>query len=398
MKKLLVVGAGFLQSFVIKAAKELGIYVLAVDANPYAEGFKYADEFSVINITDSEACLNYAQAQNIDGVLTAATDFGVLTTAYIAKKLQLPGIDYTSAQIIKNKYLVRKHLYEAGADDTGLSFEISNTEDIETVLPQINLPVMVKPCDGSGSRGASRVNNEGEFRSACELAISQSLTHKATVEPFVFGNEYGVESFVLNGKIHILGIMKKLMTKPPYYAELGHSFPSGLTQEVEEKIKGCVTKALSALNVTFGSVNMDLLLTDSGNVHIVDIGARMGGNLIGSHIIPIGTGIEYIKNMILAALGEKADFSVKHTPCPIATRLLALNQGKILQIPDIDKIEKDHNVKIFHHLHIGQIITPYRTNLDGCGYVVACDTTTKNAESTAEQVRTIIDQNIIRKE
>ena len=34
--------------------------------------------------------------------------------------------------------------------------------------------------------------------------------------------------------------------------------------------------------------------------------------------------------MILAALGEKADFSVKHTPCPIATRLLALNQGKTM--------------------------------------------------------------------
>ena len=36
---------------------------------------------------------------------------------------------------------------------------------------------------------------------------------------------------------------------------------------------------------------MDLLVTDDEKIHIVDIGARMGGNLIGSHIIPYGTGI-----------------------------------------------------------------------------------------------------------
>ena len=33
---------------------------------------------------------------------------------------------------------------------------------------------------------------------------------------------------------------------------------------------------------------MDVLVTHDGKVCIIDVGARMGGNLIGSHIIPIG--------------------------------------------------------------------------------------------------------------
>ena len=39
MKKVLIVGAGFLQRFVIRRAKELGYYTLAVDGNPEAVGF-----------------------------------------------------------------------------------------------------------------------------------------------------------------------------------------------------------------------------------------------------------------------------------------------------------------------------------------------------------------------
>ena len=151
---------------------------------------------------------------------------------------------------------------------------------------------MMKPVDGSGSRGASKVEKAEDFAKAAEFAMSGSITHRAVAEPFIDGKEYGVESFVDNGEIHVLAVMQKDMTKPPYYAELGHAIPSGLSDEVEAKVKTCVYRAICALGINHGSVNMDLLITKAGNVHIVDIGARMGGNLIGSHIIPAGTGIE----------------------------------------------------------------------------------------------------------
>ena len=94
MKKILIVGAGFLQSFVIKKAQNMGYETLVVDADPKAVGFYFADKHAVINIVDEKACLAYAQKENIDGVLTAATDYGVLTAAYIAKEMHLGGLDY----------------------------------------------------------------------------------------------------------------------------------------------------------------------------------------------------------------------------------------------------------------------------------------------------------------
>jgi lipopolysaccharide/colanic/teichoic acid biosynthesis glycosyltransferase/biotin carboxylase len=396
-KKLLMLGGGFLQNFVIMKAREMGYYVLCLDADPNAVGFDSANEHAVINIVDEQSCLEYARDKQVDGVLTAATDFSVLTMSYIAQELHLPGINYKSAKAIKNKAAVRRCLFDAKADDTGYSFEIDSLEQIPQILPQIHFPVMMKPCDGSGSRGASRVDKADDFEKACKYAMDGSITHRAVAEPFVVGKEYGVESFVDNGVIHILGIMQKDMTLPPYYAELGHAIPSGLSAAAEEKIRTCVFKALNALEVNHGSVNMDLLIGEGGDVHIVDVGARMGGNLIGSHIIPIGTGIDYMGNMIKAAVGDKTDWCPQSESKPVATKLLALSPGIISALPNFKEIEKLEDVIIEHHLHVGDTIMPYRTNLDGCGYVIASRCEVKEAINSAQHVKNKIDQLIQRK-
>lgn len=396
MKKILIVGAGFLQSFLIKKAKEIGLYVFAIDGDPNAVGFKFADYSACINIVDTKSALKFAQEKGIDGIVTAATDFGVITTSEVADRLGLPGVKPDVALLIKNKYQVRKCLYDNKVDDTRQAFEVTEETNLAELAPQLLFPVMVKPCDGSGSRGASRVDNISQLEEACRYAIEGSITHRAVIESFIVGNEYGVESFVENGEIHVLAVMRKWMTNPPYYAELGHAIPCGLPPETEKKVKFCAAKAIKAIGVNFGSVNMDVLVTDSGDVHIVDIGARMGGNLIGSHIIPIGTGIDYMANILNAAVGNPTDFnpSARHN---IATKLLALTPGVIAELPDFDSIAKECNVIIEEHLSVGGEITTYRTNLDGCGYVVALsNATVTEAVDTAERARIMIDKSIKR--
>ena len=396
MKKLLMVGGGFLQCFVIRKAISMGYEVHVVDGDPNAEGYKYAHKYAIIDVKDEEGCLKYAKENSVDGVLTAATDFSVLVMSRIATEMNLPGIKYPAAKVIKNKASYRNCLYEAHADDTGYAQEIDSLETAKDVLPKLTFPVMVKPCDGSGSRGASKVDNPKDFEAACIYAMQGSVTHRAIAEPFIDGKEYGVESFVDNGEIHILGVMQKDMTLPPYYAELGHAIPSGLPEQLEVKVKECVKKALVALNVNHGSVNMDLLITKEGNVHIVDIGARMGGNLIGSHVIPIGTGFDYMSNMIRAAVGDETSWELVSKPTPVATKLLALTPGVVKKLPDFDAIEKEFGVKIEHHLHIGDEIHEYHTNLDGMGYVVATGNNVEEAISLAAKVKTLIDKSIER--
>ncbi|MBO4978111.1 MAG: ATP-grasp domain-containing protein [Muribaculaceae bacterium] len=395
MKRLLVIAAGYLQTFLIKKAKALGYHVIAIDGNPNAIGFRFADESACIDITDPEACIRYASSKHINGVVTAASDYGVISAGETAKALKLPGLNPEVARLIKNKFLVRKCLFQKRVDDTQQAYQVDETTDICKISKTLVFPVMVKPCDGSGSRGASRVDCRDELAPAIKYAIDGSLTHRAIIESFITGQEYGVESFVYDGEVHILGVMKKWMTVAPYYAELGHAIPSGLSTVLEAKVRNCVTSAIKALGVNFGSVNMDLLITADCKVHIVDVGARMGGNLIGSHIIPMGTGVDYMGAIIQAAMGDKVN--LKGTEVSnVATKLLALTPGRVVSLPNFESLEKTCDVKIEHHLSVGDEITSYRTNLDGCGYIIATGESAAEAECKAAKALALLDKTIQR--
>lgn len=394
MKKILIIGAGFLQSFVIKKAKEMGYHTIAIDKNQHSIGFEFADEYNIVDIIDQSACLKYALSRNIDGVLTAATDYGVLSTAFVAQQMKLPGLKYEVAKIIKNKYMVRRTLFENKVDDVAQYYEITNIDVLDEISSIISYPVMVKPCDGSGSKAAKRVDSILDLKDACKEAINSSLIGKALIEDFIEGKEYGVESFVYNGEVHVIGVMGKKMTAPPIYAELGHCIPSQLA--IEEKVKEVVINAIKALGINFGAVNMDVLVTKDNRVCIVDIGARMGGNLIGSHIIPIGTGIDYMGVLIQAAVGDTFELKAQSLRENVVTRILALKPGKVNSLPEFENIKEDFQVDIYHHLKVDSEIREYHNNLDGCGYVVSVSSDINEALRRADKAKKLIDLGVIR--
>ncbi|MBU5294100.1 ATP-grasp domain-containing protein [Anaerosalibacter bizertensis] len=397
MKKIMIVGAGLLQSYIIKRAKELGYTTICVDGDPNAVGFKYADYYKTIDIVDEEECLKYAKKMNIDGVITAATDYGVLTVSYIAEKLGLIGNSYKVCEIIKNKYLVRKTLAENNVDSVPEFYEIDNIEDIDKIKKDIKYPVIVKPCDGSGSRGIKRIDYIDDLKFACKKAMEASLSKKVLIEHFIEGEEYGVESFVHNSDVHILSIMQKTMTKPPVYAELGHCSFSGLDSKIESEIKYKVSKTIRALGIATGSVNIDLLITKDRDIYIVDIGARMGGNLIGSHIVPLSTGIDYMGNIIKESLGEPIDLNRTIFDRVIATRLLALTPGIVKEIGDMKDIQSsDYVYDLVLKVNKNNIINEYRSNIDGCGYIVVSGEDAKVAKDRALEIKSEVDRRIIR--
>lgn len=394
MKKLLILGAGFLQSFVIKRAKELGYYAIAVDKNPNSMGFQYADEYGIVDIINLEDCLKFAKDKKIDGVMTAATDYGVLAASYIAQELDLPGINFNSAKLIKNKHSVRSLFVKNSIDDVSQYHEVESTNDLNGIINNIKYPVMVKPCDGSGSKATKRVDKLEHLFEACREATEASLIRKALIEDFIVGKEYGVESLVYKGEVFVLGIMNKEMTSPPDYAELGHMIPSGL--EIEEKIKAIVKNAIKVLGVDFGAVNMDILVTEENRVCIIDVGARMGGNLIGSHIIPKATGYDYLGNLIKASVNDDIDIPKSKVINSVATKILSLKPGVISSIPHFNTIMKNYNVEIFFNKGVGEVIREYHNNLDGCGYVISAGENLVDLENNANKAKDAINIGIDR--
>lgn len=393
MKKVMVIGGGILQVPVIKKVKELGYEAICVDRDKNAIGFKFSDQYAAIDIVDEKKCFEFATQKKIDGVLTVATDYGVLTSSYISEKMGLKGLAYDVCKVIKNKYKVRESFKQNNLMDLPQYYEVEKVSDVVRFARELNYPIIVKPTDGSGSRGVSIVENHAKLRKSVEMALKSSISKKAIIESFVRGKEYGVEIFVNDGEVNILAILEKTMTEPPIFAELGHAVVTD-EYELTSRITKVVVDAIKALNINFGSVNMDILVDDE-QVVIVDIGARAGGNLISSHIVPLSTNIDLYGNSIKACLGQNIEFECKSNLEPIATRILNLKAGIVKKIDyeGIEELKKLDFVKdIILNISQNSTVTEYRNNLDSCGYVVVSGENKEDAKQKALYIRNRVEE------
>ena len=100
--------------------------------------------------------------------------------------------------------------------------------------------------------------------------------------------------------------------------------------------------------------------------------------------------------MIRASVCDVTDFNPQNAPRPVATKLLALTPGTVSSLPDFKQIEEQNEVIIEHHLHVGDVIKEYHTNLDGCGYVVAVGNNVDEAIEKVTMAKQIIDRFIVR--
>lgn len=375
--RVMIVGAGILQYYLIEKVNELGYISIAVDANPNAIGFTIADFYQTIDIKDKELCLDYARQMKINAVITGATDYGVITSSYIAQKLGLNGLNYSISRIVKNKYEVQKILYKK-CITLKKSYRLSSLNEFEIIKNKIQYPVIVKPVDGSGSRGVNKAYSSKKINEFIHEALTNSILSKCMIEPFITGNEYGGEFFVYKGNIYNLIVMSKKMTDYPYFAELGHT--SSMNDELNKRIIKKAHEIIKALEIDYGSVNMDFIVNDE-EVYMVDIGCRMGGNLIGSHIIPMSTGIDYMKIIIEAALNHDIKIENKYNYA-ICSRLITLPSG-IVRYIDRNIINELNCLYKIILCKVGDKVNSYKNNLDGCGYVICKGDNENEAEIQA---------------
>ena len=393
MKKVLIFGA---VKHAIERAKELGYETIVVDQNPNLKTSELADKFKCIPFENFEESLNYAREEKIDGVVNA-TEFAVLVSSYVANNMNLPGIDFEVAKLAKNKYAIRKKMLEEGITNVPQFFEIEQKNQLQEIKDKIKFPVILKPSSGLGSLNVYRIDNWKDLEEKISEVITESFNKKALVETFIEGQEYGVETFVYKGKINVLAIMKKNMTPLPYRSELGHITPSGLPKDIEEKIKKTIENLIKAIGVDGGAVNFDLILSDNNEVFVVDVGARMGGNAITSHIVPLSTGIDHIGNIIRYAMQDEENINLEPTlnKC-VVTRILALDEGTISELPDFNKYIDDEVKEIFFEKSVGDKIEKYISDAQRCGLIILQGDDVEKLQQKAIQVRNQINEDIKR--
>lgn len=300
MKKLAIIGASYLQQPLVKKAKEMGIYSICFAWEEGAVCKKLCDKFYPISTIDRDAILKVCREEKIDGIITIASDVATLTVNYVAEQMGLIGNPDKYSQTATNKYLMRQCFMEHDVPSPKFCLTDGIIPD---AVRFFHFPIIVKPTDRSGSRGVEKVEMIDDLQPAVERACNESFQKKAVIEEFVEGREISVESISFKSKHYILQITDKVTTGAPFFVELEHHQPSSLSEEIKAKVRDVVLNALEALHIQYGASHAELKITEDGDIRVIEIGARMGGDFIGSNLVELSTGYDFLRCVIEVALG-----------------------------------------------------------------------------------------------
>lgn len=370
MKKIVIIGANEFQNPLILKAKEMGYETHVFAWKDGAVGEKTADYFYPVSIVEKEEILEKCKEIKPDAVASIGSDLAGITVNYLARNLGLPCNSERNIRISTNKYEMRKAFAKAGVPTPEFHIIDSGT-DLEQIK-RMKLPVIVKPTDRSGSRGIMKLESWELLPEAIKAATENSFEKKAIVEEYLEGDEYSCECISFAGKHHFLAITKKYTTGHPHFIEIGHIEPSGLRGTIEENVKDQIFQALDALEIRYGASHSEFKVDKEGNVSIIEIGSRMGGDCIGSDLVQISTGYDFVKMVIQVAAGEPPQLVREKEPKIAVIRFIFSQED----FENYRRICKDFPGLVYYAS--GMDVDPGREIVDSSSrygfYILACKT------------------------
>ena len=310
MKKLLLLGGARYLLPVIEAAHKLGIYVITCDYLPDNIAHKYSDKYLNVSIIDKDAVLAAAQKEQIDGIMSFATDPGVVTAAYVAEKMGLPAAgSYESVSILQDKGRFRKFLTDNG-------FTVPHARSYEEIseaqkdVDYFNWPVIVKPVDSAGSKGVTKVETPSELEKSIRYALEFSHSNKFIIEDFIEkkGCSSDSDCFSIDGKLVVTTFSSQrfdVKAENPY-APMAYSWPSTFSLEHEEELKSEIQRLLTLLGMKSSIYNVETREGVDGKAYIMEVSPRGGGNRL-AEMVRYATGMDMITAAVKAAVGDPVD-------------------------------------------------------------------------------------------
>lgn len=389
MKKIMILGASILQLPAIYRAKEKGLYVISVDMDPYAVGMAASDEALPISTIDIPAVLKAAQERQIDGIMTLASDMPMRTVACVGKEMGLPTISEEAAFRATDKNAMRQALKEHGVPIPAF-FGVSSYEAFLEASRQLQGETfIVKPADSSGSRGIHLLHRGEDPSPAYRDSVRFSRSGTVMVEEFMTGPEVSVEALTVNGTTEIFAITDKQIVGDGNFTEIGHSQPSALSPDIRDEIARVVRQTVAAIGIDQSPSHTELKVTPTG-VKVVEIGARLGGDNITTHLVPLSTGADMVGACIDIAVGNPVmEYPKKENTAAI--RYFQPPQGVITGISGVEEAQQLPGVREVQILRgVGEEVPVITGSTDRIGFVIAQGCNGRRAEDICAQAMSLI--------
>lgn len=348
-KRLLILGGSRISCEIIKHAKALGIVTGVTDWYPLEKSpaKQIADEAYFESTADIDRMVSLIKEKKFDGVITGFTDSVLPYYAEMCEKAGLPSYG-TKEQfdifIDKEKY---KALMREFDIPTIPEYNIE-LERFKETTADIIYPVIVKPADGSGSRGITVCENVEELKEAISFAIETSKAKELLVEQYIDNPEATIFWLFVDGEYYMI-LLGNRHVKHNQEGELplpvGYTYPASVQPKFMKEEAPKMEAMFRSVGIKNGMMFMQCKIID-GTCVVYDIGYRLTGSLEYINLKRM-CGFDPLDMMITFALtGETGEPDIRKKIDPYLGGKYSYNvsllckPGKVAEIKGLEKIKE----------------------------------------------------------
>lgn len=237
----------------------------------------------VRNVTDEEQVLRavrFVQKHAHVDRIEATVEAHILSTARVREKAGIPGTSYRTAWLCRDKPAM-KEVLRAGGVPCAASTGASSAAEIRAFVEQVGYPVIIKPRDGAGASGATRVTNDAELTAAIADSGVERPGRSVAVEEFIEGHEGFYDTLTLNGQVvhefvshyypNVLEAMRARWISPYFVSTNRVDSASGY-----DEIKAMGRRVVELLGIETSATHMEWFFGPRG-LKFSEIGCRPPG-------------------------------------------------------------------------------------------------------------------------
>ena len=351
----------------------------------------YADRIIRVDTNNADAVITALGSGKSINAITTTNDFFVVEAARAAEHFGLPTTSSADVYRAKNKYLMREALRTIAPDLNPAFVLANNLQDAQDFAARIGYPFIAKPQDANDSLYVQIIHDADALTAYFaareewgQNIVGQAFAQGVLLEQVVGGEEYCLDVLqVWQGPMILMGAFHKKLAgqETGNFIKIGASFPA--QPDVTETLYQPISAALQQLGIKVGAVNIDCKIVD-GQVKILEINPRLVGDQMGSHMIPLATGMNPAHAIVELALGHGIDWQPTENRAVAIHRITMPQPGYYTGIQNAAIIAADPNVAWVNDLgEKGAWYEPARSNQQVVGSVIAIGPTPDDAMKTA---------------
>ena len=394
MKKILVANRGEIAIRVMQTAKKMGIKTVAVYsvADRNAPHVKFADEAVCIGEAPSsqsylrgDKIIEVCKQLGVDGIhpgygfLSENADFADLVEK---NSITFIGPKSKAMHMMGNKLAAKDAVKDYDIPMVpGVDEAITDIPKAKKVAVEIGFPILIKAAAGGGGKGMRVVNNEDEFESQMNRAVSEAINAfgdgSVFIEKYV-GSPRHIEIQVMaDGHGNIIYLFERECSIQRRHQKVIEEAPSTvLTPEIRKAMGEAAVKVAKACDY-LGAGTVEFLLDENKNFYFLEMNTRLQ---VEHPVTELITGMDLVEMQIRVARGEaltvkQEDLQIKghamelrvYAEDPLNDFLPSVGNLEVYQLPVGEGIRVDNgfeqgmDVPIYYDPMLAKLITYGKT-------------------------------------